>query len=517
MFNGSGSVVGGAPTVTSGGIVPNDSSTTTIQACEWVSIFGSNLAAASVTWAGNFPTALGTTTSVTINGKLAYLWFVSPGQINLQAPNDTATGTVPVVVTTATGSATSTVTLSPFAPSFSLLDAKHVTGIILRSNGSRAYGGGTYDIIGPTGTSLANATVAAKVGDTLELFGVGFGPTNPVVHSEAGLYQLGANYECCQLLNNVSVTPSFARFTSARSLPNQPDRASGPWHRRSSVGGIYRRHFDLNGRRHFAAVSKRGGQELPVNREIDAEPSRIQNNNRVRASRLPSGIIAAVAGNGTGWLFGGRRAGPTEATLNSPAGLCTDAVRQPVHRRAWAIIASANSIPRETSRPSRAMASRAAAAMAGRPPQASMYACPFAVWSIPRAIFTSQIRASTTIRDDRSVPGNHFDLRRDRRQSRPSRSRILYSEQTADPPRLRPNLNNPTAVHGGFVQGNVYSFGSVCEISAFARWTGDRHHHHHRRHRESARCSGRRRAGHVGASRNYPGGLVRRPERRSLS
>src|ERR1019366_10623502 len=100
------------------------------------------------TWTGNFPMSLGGT-SVTINGRPAYLWYVSPGQINLQAPDDGTTGTVPVVVMTANGSATSTVTLAPFAPSFLLLDTKHVTGIILRANGTGAYGGGTYDIVGP--------------------------------------------------------------------------------------------------------------------------------------------------------------------------------------------------------------------------------------------------------------------------------------------------------------------------------------------------------------------------------
>jgi uncharacterized protein (TIGR03437 family) len=73
------------------------------------------------------------------------------------------------------------VTLAQFAPSFALLDAKHVAGIILRSNGTGAYGGGTYDILGPTGSSLGYSTVAAKAGDNVELFGVGFGPINPAV------------------------------------------------------------------------------------------------------------------------------------------------------------------------------------------------------------------------------------------------------------------------------------------------------------------------------------------------
>ena len=60
--------------------------------------------------------------SVTIDGKSAYLWYVSPTQINLQVPDDNTTGSVNVVVTTAGGSTTSTVDLGEFAPSLSLLD-----------------------------------------------------------------------------------------------------------------------------------------------------------------------------------------------------------------------------------------------------------------------------------------------------------------------------------------------------------------------------------------------------------
>ena len=171
-----------APDDPSGGVVPAFSSLTTIQSGEWASIYGTNLAGGTAIWTGNFPVSLGGT-SATIDGKSAYLLLASPSQINLQVPKDTATGAVPVVVTTACGSATSTVTLAPFGPSFFLLDTQHVAGIILRSNGSGAYGGGSYDIIGPAGTSLGYPTVAAKAGDTVELFGVGFGPTNPVVHA----------------------------------------------------------------------------------------------------------------------------------------------------------------------------------------------------------------------------------------------------------------------------------------------------------------------------------------------
>ena len=157
----------------------------TIQAGEWISIYGTNLASSTVVWTGNFPLSLGRT-SVTINRKSAYLSLASPTQINLQTPDDTATGTVPVVVTTSEGTATSTVTLTQFGPSFLLLDNKHVAGIIVRPDGSGAQGGGTYDFIGPTGNSLGYATVAAKAGDTVELYAVGLGPTNPVVPAGRG-------------------------------------------------------------------------------------------------------------------------------------------------------------------------------------------------------------------------------------------------------------------------------------------------------------------------------------------
>lgn len=208
-----------APAITSGGINPIFSAATTIQPGAWAQIFGANLAGALTQWKGDFPTILDGT-SVTVNGKSAYLYFVSPTQINLQAPDDTATGTVPVVVTTANGSASSTVTLGTVGPSFSLLgDAKsHVAGIILRSNGSGTQGGGTYDIIGPTGSSLGYPTVAAKAGDTVELFGVGFGPTTPALASGAALPSgvYGTAADTIQLvIDGQKLTPSFAGITQA--------------------------------------------------------------------------------------------------------------------------------------------------------------------------------------------------------------------------------------------------------------------------------------------------------------
>jgi uncharacterized protein (TIGR03437 family) len=203
------------PTIYSTGVVPIYSTSLDIQPGSWVSIFGTNLAAAPATWNGDFPTSLGGTT-VMIDGKLAYLWYVGPGQINLQAPDDTPRASANLVVTTANGSVTTTTNLAPEAPSFSLLDGKHVAGIILRSDGSGAYGGGTYDIAGPTGTSLGYQTVAAKAGDQLALFGVGFGPTKPAVPAGQAYSGAAPTTDPVKLtIDNMAVTPAFAGIVSA--------------------------------------------------------------------------------------------------------------------------------------------------------------------------------------------------------------------------------------------------------------------------------------------------------------
>lgn len=204
-----------APSISPGGVVPLFGTVSIIQPGEWISIYGTNLASGTTIWNGDFPVSLGGT-SVEIDGKPAYLAFASPDQLNLQAPDDMATGTVSVVVTTAAGSATSTVTLSHYAPSFSLLDNAHVAAIIIRTNGSGAYGGGTYDILGPTGNSLGYPTVAAKAGDIVEIFGVGFGPTTPNVPAgEAFSGAAPVNNPISLYINNVVVQPTWVGLSSA--------------------------------------------------------------------------------------------------------------------------------------------------------------------------------------------------------------------------------------------------------------------------------------------------------------
>lgn len=228
------------PSISSGGIVP-----ATVQPGQWVSLYGSNLANGTAYWNGNFPKSLGGT-SVTINGTPAYLSYVSPGQIDLQIPNVNATGSVPVAVTTAAGTGSSSVKLAQFGPVFFLLDAAmHVAGIILRTDGSGAYGSGSgsYDILGPTGNSLGYATVAAKPGDSIELFASGFGPTNPsVLPGQAFTGAAPTTNPVTLRINNVSVTPGFTGLSGAGlyqiNLTVPSGLGTGEVSLQATVGGV---------------------------------------------------------------------------------------------------------------------------------------------------------------------------------------------------------------------------------------------------------------------------------------
>jgi uncharacterized protein (TIGR03437 family) len=151
----------------------------------WTTITGANLSGTMRTWTGadfngnNLPTQLDQV-SVTIDGKPAYVYYISPTQINVLSPADAAQGSVPVQVTYA-GKTSNVVnaaeaSLTPALFMFSPLGGKYVAAV--------RYPDGQY--IGPSnlypGLSSPTPpwpTVPAKAGDTLLLFGTGFGPTSP--------------------------------------------------------------------------------------------------------------------------------------------------------------------------------------------------------------------------------------------------------------------------------------------------------------------------------------------------
>ena len=169
------------PSIRPSGVVPVYSNRPRIFPGSWASVYGDNLASNTTLWNGDFPTSLGGVTA-TVNGKPAYLWFVSPNQINMQFPDDTKRGCVEVKVNTATGTASVQVELSGVGPSLSMLDGKYPAAVIPMPNGGGAYGSGanTYDLAGAPGRYSYN-TRKVKKGENIVLYGVGFGPVNPPV------------------------------------------------------------------------------------------------------------------------------------------------------------------------------------------------------------------------------------------------------------------------------------------------------------------------------------------------
>jgi len=143
----------------------------------WITIYGENLAPATRTWnpateivSGRLPASLDGV-SVRINNRPASVYFISPRQINVQAPADDAVGMVQVIVTTAAGASDPvTVNLQPFQPGFFLFPQSYVAAV--RADG-------VY--IGPAGLLQGLPTVPARPNDVVVLFGTGFGPTNPAV------------------------------------------------------------------------------------------------------------------------------------------------------------------------------------------------------------------------------------------------------------------------------------------------------------------------------------------------
>lgn len=135
----------------------------------WIAIFGTNLSQTTYTWQpgdivnGQLPKSLDGV-SVMINGVGAYVQYISPTQINVLAPDDSATGSVPVVVTTAGAASNSfAAQKQAFAPAFFVA-------------GSPPYAAAQH-----ADYSLVDAAHPVQPGEVLLIYGTGFGATNPPV------------------------------------------------------------------------------------------------------------------------------------------------------------------------------------------------------------------------------------------------------------------------------------------------------------------------------------------------
>ena len=147
----------------------------------WVQIYGTGLTRAgdARAWQGSdffggmMPQQLDGV-SVTVNGNSAFVYYISPGQVNILTPPDAMLGPVQVVVTNnGVASASVSSTAQAISPAFFInfgspyVLAQHSTD---------------YSPVGPT-TLYPGSSTPAKPNETVVLYANGFGPISPAVVS----------------------------------------------------------------------------------------------------------------------------------------------------------------------------------------------------------------------------------------------------------------------------------------------------------------------------------------------
>ena len=150
----------------------------------WLEIKGTNLAQSTRLWSGadfkgpSAPTVLDGV-SVTINGKPAIVEYVSPGQLNVQAPADATTGPVQLVVATASSASCESVP-------FTIQEAAVAPGLLAPTSfniGGKQYlvalfsDGVTY--VGNPNLIRGVPFRPAAPGDIITAYGIGFGDVSP--------------------------------------------------------------------------------------------------------------------------------------------------------------------------------------------------------------------------------------------------------------------------------------------------------------------------------------------------
>ena len=183
----SGQVLGAsaAPAINVGGVVSASAfgEFPSVAPGSWIEIYGSNLAADTRSWAAsdfsgvNAPITLDGT-SVTIDGQSAFVAFISPGQVNVQAPSGISAGSHRMIVTTGVGAS------SPYTVNVNAVEP----GLLAPS--SFIVGGNQYvaalfpdyaTFAVPTGAIANVPSHPAHSGDTLIVYGIGFGDVAPSI------------------------------------------------------------------------------------------------------------------------------------------------------------------------------------------------------------------------------------------------------------------------------------------------------------------------------------------------
>jgi uncharacterized protein (TIGR03437 family) len=230
----------GAPAISANGVVNGASFQPGVAANSWVTIQGTNLAAQMDDWShsivnGALPTSLDGV-SVTMGGKPAYIYFISPGQLNVLAP-DVPAGPISVTVTTAAGASTAfSTTANAYGPAFFLWPGSQV--VATRQDFSYAAKAGTF---------AGSTTVPAKPGDVIILWATGFGPTMPPAPSGVSVPASGGFSTASAPTVTINNTPaivygaalapgSAGLYQIAIQVPTT--LADGDWQIQATIGSV---------------------------------------------------------------------------------------------------------------------------------------------------------------------------------------------------------------------------------------------------------------------------------------
>ncbi len=203
----------GPPVISPGGIVSASAfgGFTAISPGSWIEIYGTDLAATTGGWSGSdfqngvAPTKLGGTT-VSVGGQPAFIDYISPGQIDALVPSNAPTGAQAITVTNANGTSdkfwlivnpTQPGLLAP--PSFTISGKQYLAAIL--SDGSFAL---------PANAIPGVATRPAHAGETITIYGVGFGPVSGGITAGTIVTQQNSLTTPLQFVfNTTSVTPVY--------------------------------------------------------------------------------------------------------------------------------------------------------------------------------------------------------------------------------------------------------------------------------------------------------------------
>jgi uncharacterized protein (TIGR03437 family) len=181
---GGGGGGGERPAISEGGVVNAGSGKAELASKGWASLFGANFAASTTVVGASdiinnkLPTSLAGV-QVEVNGRPAYISFVSPTQVNFQVADDDSTGNVSVTAINAAGrSSSATVAKAAVSPGFlPFVDSTGKRYVAARH--------ADFSVLGKAGLFSGLTTTPARPGETVLLFAAGLGPTNPAVEAGA--------------------------------------------------------------------------------------------------------------------------------------------------------------------------------------------------------------------------------------------------------------------------------------------------------------------------------------------